>query len=238
MPEDKWVFRSREVPDYKRCCHEVQGNGKESRSRRVEIFEQRQAEIKEMKIQKGGLTAGTWYLRNSTYKVISCQATPGGVLAKKIKAALNPTGTKEGIQVTEDWGQPAVAFRRRSDPFKSEGCRFEDAKCLVESNQDCAAMGAIYEITCKACRSVVDPPVTKEPRSPGGQKLDNYVGITATSVHWRMASHLKGQRAKSNSNPLYRHDRDHHHGEPQEYLTRILGRERFLLPPPVTGFTG
>ena len=45
-----------------------------------------------------------------------------------------------------------------------------------------------------------------------------------------MASHLKGQRAKSNSNPLYRHDRDHHHGEPQEYLTRILGRERSLLP--------
>ena len=45
-----------------------------------------------------------------------------------------------------------------------------------------------------------------------------------------MASHLKGQRAKSNSNPLYIHDRDHHHGEPQEYLTRILGRERSLLP--------
>ena len=91
-------------------------------------------------------------------------------------------------------------------------------------------MEAIYEITCKTCRNVVDPPITKEPRSPGGQKLDNYVGMTATSVHWRMASHLKGQREKSNSNPLYRHDRDHHHGELQEHLARILGRERSLLP--------
>ena len=60
------------------------------------------ADIKEKKIAKGGLTAGTWYLRNSTYKVISCQPTPGGVLASKIKAALNPAGTKERIQVTED----------------------------------------------------------------------------------------------------------------------------------------
>ena len=107
--------------------------------RKVEVGELKslnrgKAEIKERKIQKGGLTAGTWYLRNSTYKVISCQATPGGVLAKKIKAALNQTGTLERIQVTEDGGQPPVASLRRSDPFKSEGCRFEDAKCLVESN--------------------------------------------------------------------------------------------------------
>ena len=58
------------------------------------------AEIKERKLAKGGLTAGTWYLKDSTYKVISCQPTPGGVLAKRIKAALNPTGTKERIQVT------------------------------------------------------------------------------------------------------------------------------------------
>ena len=132
--------------------------------------------------------------------------------------------------MTEDGGQPALAFLRRSDPFKSDGCRFEDTKCLVEPNKDCAAMGAIYKITCKTCRNVVDPPIIKEPRNPGGQKLENYVGMTATSVHWRMTSHLKGQKAKSSSNPLYRHDRDHHHGEPQEYLTRILGRERSLLP--------
>ena len=34
-------------------------------------------EIKE-KIQKGVLTAGSWYLMNSTYKVIPCQPTPRG----------------------------------------------------------------------------------------------------------------------------------------------------------------
>ena len=151
-------------------------------------------------------------------------------MAKSIKAALNPTGTKERIQVTEDGGQPAVSFLRRSDPFKVEGCRFGDTKCFVEPGKDCTAMGAIYKITCKSCREKVDPPISKEPRDPGGQKLDNYIGMTTTSVHWRMAGHLKGQKAKSSSNPLHRHDQEAHGGEPQEYLTRILGRERSLLP--------
>ena len=50
-----------------------------------------------------------------------------------------------------------------------------------------------------------------------------------------MAGHLKGQKAKNSSVPLHRHDRDHHGGEPQEYLTRILGRERSLLPLNILG---
>ena len=45
-----------------------------------------------------------------------------------------------------------------------------------------------------------------------------------------MAAHLKGQKARSSSNPLHRHDQEAHGGDPQEYLARILGRERSLLP--------
>ena len=51
-----------------------------------------------------------------------------------------------------------------------------------------------------------------------------------SSVHSRMRDHLKGQRAKSNSNPLWRHDYEHHEGEPQKYKTRILSKEQRLLP--------
>ena len=50
------------------------------------------------------------------------------------------------------------------------------------------------------------------------------------SSHCRMASHLKGQLAKSESNPLYRHDRDHHDGQVQDYKMRILHRESKILP--------
>ena len=45
-----------------------------------------------------------------------------------------------------------------------------------------------------------------------------------------MSDHLAGQRAKRDNNPLFRHDRDRHDSEPQEYTTRILGSEQRLLP--------
>ena len=65
---------------------------------------------------------------------------------------------------------------------------------------------------------------------PGGQHRENYIGMTATSVHWRMQGHLSGQRAKSQNNPLHRHDEMRHQGVPQSYTTRIVRKERTLLP--------
>ena len=62
----------------------------------------------------------------------------------------------------------------------------------------------------------------------------NYVGMTATSVHARMVSHLKNQRSKLQSSPMWRHDRDRHGGEHQEYEARILTRERTLLSLAIT----
>ena len=91
--------------------------------------------------------------------------------------------------------------------------------------------GAIYEITCDACMDPVDPNQTqKTSRDPGGQARYNYIGMTRTSVHCRMASHLQGQRSRAAANPLYRHGVDHHNGDPQSYTTRIIARERNLLP--------
>ena len=45
-----------------------------------------------------------------------------------------------------------------------------------------------------------------------------------------MHSHLQGQKAKSNNNPLHRHDNDEHNGEIQKYRMRILRSERNLVP--------
>ena len=45
-----------------------------------------------------------------------------------------------------------------------------------------------------------------------------------------MQSHLKGQKSKDKSNPLFRHDTEVHSGEMQTYKTRILNTERNLLP--------
>ena len=45
-----------------------------------------------------------------------------------------------------------------------------------------------------------------------------------------MLGHQAGQKAKSGSNPLWRHDAAKHNGEHQTYTTRIRRRERTLLP--------
>ena len=86
---------------------------------------------------------------------------------------------------------------------------------MVNPVQDCSDMGAIYEITCTTCKEPVkeggEGPECS--RDPGGQPRYNYIGMTSTSVHCRMLGHLEGQKAKSGSNPLYRHDLDVHNGE-------------------------
>ena len=97
-------------------------------------------------------------------------------------------------------------------------------------------MGCIYEICCKACQDPVyqDQAQTKVTREPGGQNRVNYVGMTSTSVHARMISHLKNQKAKLQSSPMWRHDMESHGGEHQEYETRILTREKTILSLAIT----
>ena len=67
-------------------------------------------------------------------------------------------------------------------------------------------------------------------RKLGGQTRPNYIGMTLTSAYNRMLGHLQGQRSKSTKNPLYRHDLDKHQGEPHTYTTRVILKEKNLLP--------
>ena len=102
----------------------------------------------------------------------------------------------------------------------------------MEGKRDYATQEVLYEITCNACKDPVDPGKgrIKETRKPGGQGRHNYIVMTRTSIHNRMLGHLQGQRSKSKKNPLYRHDVANHSGEPQEYTTRIILKEKNLLP--------
>ena len=54
--------------------------------------------------------------------------------------------------------------------------------------------------------------------------------MTATSVHNRMLGHLAGQKSSNMSNPLARHDKESHNGVPQTYSSRVIRKERTLLP--------
>ena len=102
----------------------------------------------------------------------------------------------------------------------------------MESNRDCATMSAVYEITCNQCKEPVnlDVEVDQRSRDPGNQNRHNYIGMTRTSVHCWMNGHLEGQKSKSSKNPLYRHDVEVNGAIPQTYTTRILNRQKNLLP--------
>ena len=102
---------------------------------------------------------------------------------------------------------------------------------MVESGKDCATMGAICKITCTTCQTPIEleeGPQTS--RQPGGQLGPNNIRMTMTSIHCRMVDHLTGQKARRENNPLHRHDLKDHGGSPQSFKTRILGRERRILP--------
>ena len=185
-------------------------------------------EILKAKRSKGGLTASNWFMKGQTKYVITCQPSPGGKLSNMLKTKLNQKSNNGRILVTEDGGLPVTAGLRKTDPFKRLECRFKDPSCIVEKHKDCAKTGVIYEITCVSCNQSIQD--TNTSRYPGHCLAPNYVGMTRTSAHWRMVSHLQGQRAKSSSNPLYRHDIERHNGEMQQYKTRILTSEKNLLP--------
>ena len=53
--------------------------------------------------------------------------------------------------------------------------------------------------------------------------------MTRTTLHNRMASHLKDQKAKKSSNPLWRHDVDCHGGQHQKYVASIVAIKKKIV---------
>ena len=84
----------------------------------------------------------------------------------------------------------------------------------MEEGKDCAQMGLLYELTCNSCKETVEEEGGGESRDPGGQRRENYIGMTATSVHWRIEGHKDGQKARNTGNTLHRHDLEKHQGDP------------------------
>ena len=50
----------------------------------IESANRSKSDIVRMKVDNGGLIASSWFMKGKTHNVISCQLTPGGVLARKL----------------------------------------------------------------------------------------------------------------------------------------------------------
>ena len=125
----------------------------------VKSLNRTKEEILRSKVEKGGLTVSNWYMKDMTTATMSCQPTPGGVLARRLKEVINRHTKTRRVLITEDGGLPITSSLRRTDPFKKSECRFKDPTCMVETNKDCAKTGVLYEITCKTCNMKVHDPL-------------------------------------------------------------------------------
>ena len=90
-------------------------------------------------------------------------------------------------------------------------------------------MSSVYLIRCMKCKENLDPNLKENPALPGGILSSHYLGMTATSIHNRMLSHLSDHRSKNKQSVMTRHDLDCHEGEEQRYVMDIVTSERGLL---------
>ena len=91
----------------------------------------------------------------------------------------------------DEEGIPKTADPRKNDQFFQESGRFGDPHYITEDGNDCTVMYVMYEITCNLCQQSVNND-NKRSREPSKHESENYIGMTMTSSHCRMVSHLSG----------------------------------------------
>ena len=163
--------------------------------------------------------ANTWFLCDNTKSTISCPTTPGSQLKISLNKVVNPVNSIYRTQVIEDGGMPVHCGLMVRDPMRPSGCIYGDPNCMITSNQRCDQSGCIYRIECITCNNNIE--IEYETK--------RYIGMTRTTLHNRMLSHLKTQQSKCNSSPLFRHDRDSHGGEKQKYVMYKIGSEKKIV---------
>ena len=100
------------------------------RGERVSLYRARK-QIEEAKDLKGGLSAASWFLGGQVKSTITCQATPKGILASKIKEAIGKSSDGQTRLVLEDGGAPVTLGLKVKDPFHNPVCQFGDPDCWV-----------------------------------------------------------------------------------------------------------
>ena len=193
-----------------------------------ESIYRRRAQIMEAKDLKGGLSAASWFLGGDVRAVLSCQATPGSVLADKIRKEVgtNKDGTRN--LVMEEGGLPLTSGLKVLDPRKTEGCQFGDPECWVQGDK-CSSMGCVYCVTCNTCKETLDPEVREAPSNAGGVKSNHYIGMCAVSLHNRHKTHREQWKARNKKNVMVKHEEEVHNGIAQEYTAKLVSTEKGLL---------
>ena len=153
----------------------------------------------------------SWYKRGGYESVIFVQSTPGSELKRKFQAEVDRCGLR--IRIVEKAGRSVKSAVQRSDPLKAAAC---DRKiCLVcetGGRGSCSKDGVNYEITCVGC----------EEADRGGI----YHGESSKNGFTRGKKHLEDFDRRAESSVIWRHCRERHGGDIQDFNMNITGNYR------------
>ena len=174
-------------------------NGERPRYRPYEWNRQERDAMKKKK-------AVGWYQQGGYESVIFVPSTPNSVLQRRYQAEINRQGIK--IRVVEKAGRSVKSILQRSDSFKKRRCGRESCfVCNTEGKGSCDKNGINYAITCVSCENVYHGETSKNAFTRGKQHLDEYSNKAAKSVLWR-------------------HCRERHDNQIQEFKMKVTGQYR------------
>ena len=128
------------------------------------------------------------------------------MLQRRYQSEINRQGIK--IRVVEKAGRSIKSMLQRSDPFKERRCGRESCfVCTTEGKESCDKNGINYAVTCTSCENV-------------------YHGETSKNAFTRGKQHLDEYRNKASKSVLWRHCRERHENQLQEFKMRVTGQYR------------
>ena len=151
-----------------------------------------------------------WYKEAGFDSVLFIPSTPQGKLKKMYQKEIMKSGFR--IKVVEKTGATIKSQLQVSNPFKPKRCgRAECFVCSSGGAGNCYTEGITYRINCESeCND-----------------KDIYKGESAGNAYTRGLQHQDNLRLKDVTNsPLWRHCRDTHNGEMQEFRMSVTGTFR------------
>ena len=144
----------------------------------------------------------TWYMKGGYETPIFIAATPNGELKKRMQKKIDESDMK--IKVIEKTGSTMKRTLHKTSITERTHCADNECMiCLTSKKKGlCRKEGVTYEIECKKC-------------------ADKYIGETGRCANARMKEHMRDYRLKRENSVLWRHCREEHESEKQEFKCNV-----------------
>ena len=151
----------------------------------------------------------TWYKKGGFDSVLFVPSTPGGKLKSMYQSEISKSGIR--IKVVEKTGMTLKEQLQVSNPFKPAQCGRRDCfVCTSGGKGNCNTEGVTYQINCLGeCN-----------------EKNVYKGESADSGYTRGKEQATGLNARNEKSALWKHCRDIHNREIQEFQMNITGTFR------------